>query len=259
MGSRWKAAVREAIQRVIAGRSDPVFTRQELIQYELRRIDSESQTRSWGKNLTQGLSACLQNLRDEGALEFLNRGRYRWLGVRVPPFVDLELANHTDEEIDSLLRTGRLRIEFVEATTEVALLRRRRGQDRLRERTLANYEKQCALCDVDDLRLLVASHIVPWAEDSQARGRLDNCMCLCKFHDALFETGYWSLGEDFEVLVTGGIESPTIRKLLGKGVCFRKPLSHIPAQEYLARHRQKHGFADSRWPPNMPAIVRGML
>ncbi|NJN96960.1 MAG: hypothetical protein HC875_24125 [Anaerolineales bacterium] len=101
-------------------------------------------------------------------------------------------------------------IEFTESTEQYPTVvatdnietqtTRRQGQDIVRELTLENYGYQCALCDVSDEQLLVVSHISRWADDHEARGNLSNVICLCKFHDSLFEDGYLSLSDDYKVL-----------------------------------------------------------
>jgi hypothetical protein len=52
-----------------------------------------------------------------------------------------------------------------------------------------NYK--CLLCDINDKKLLVCSHIKPWKTND---GRLDlnNVLILCTLHDALFDKGYIS-------------------------------------------------------------------
>jgi hypothetical protein len=42
------------------------------------------------------------------------------------------------------------------------------------------------ICDVADPSLLVASHVIGWAERVDTRGDVKNIICLCRFHDALF-------------------------------------------------------------------------
>jgi hypothetical protein len=104
--------------------------------------------------------------------------------------IDVESQDLTDEVIDLAIQEERLRMGIVPTDSAVTLARQRRGQERLRRLTLLNYDSMCALCDVNDLSLLITSHIVGWAEAPEARGMLSNVICLCQFHDVLFEQGY---------------------------------------------------------------------
>ncbi len=156
--------------------------------------------------------------------------------------VDIETFEGTDEGIDSLVKANRLRIGCIDTGDELAISRRRRGQDRLRELTLINYSSTCALCDVNDVSLLVTSHVVGWAEDAECRGFLSNIMCLCKFHDALFEKGYLSLSDDLTILKKYPRASQFIIVLLNNTKQFRKPIEHLPKPEFLQRHRLRCGF-----------------
>jgi putative restriction endonuclease len=157
MARPWRDSVLDAVVRLSSRHGTQTVQRQALMAEELDRIIEE--TRSNGATPAQTLSRVLQDLRDEGVLEFLDGGAYR---VTKQP-VDIELADLTDPEIDAAIRERLLRLGRVETGTAVAEARRRCGQARLRVLVLQNYQSRCAVCDVSDPHLLVASHIVPWA------------------------------------------------------------------------------------------------
>jgi putative restriction endonuclease len=90
--------------------------------------------------------------------------------------------------------------------------------------------------------LLIASHIVGWAEAPEARGMLSNVICLCQFHDVLFEQGYWSLADDFTLLRKAQLSSRTITSLLDSALQFRRPHDHAPSSGFLRRHRLRWGL-----------------
>lgn len=238
MARPWRDSVLDALARLSGRRGGDVIDRQALIAEELPRIVAETESR--GATPHQTLSRVLQDLRDEGLLEFLGNGQYRLTGRPV----DIEAVDLSDEQIDAALRRRLLRFGQAETGTELAASRRRRGQERLRALTLDNYGYRCALCDVTERSLLVASHILGWAEAPDARGDLSNILCLCRFHDALFELGYWSLTNDLGVLTRSGLESTTLRALLAAGLTFRRPRLYSPAPAYLTHHRKRHGLED---------------
>ena len=74
----WRDSVKEAITRVIRRAGTPIFTRAELIKQELNTIIKE--TASQGKTPEDTLSRVLQELRDAGEIDFLQkRGTYQAL------------------------------------------------------------------------------------------------------------------------------------------------------------------------------------
>lgn len=80
-------------------------------------------------------------------------------------------------------------------TTRLVEQRVRLGQHRFASRVLENYEHRCGFCGFSPRglrghRLLVASHIKPWAK-SNDKERLDvrNGVAACPTHDAAFDTG----------------------------------------------------------------------
>lgn len=242
--STWRDAALNAIYRIADDAH--LFDRTVLIERELSRIVNETQ--SSGTTPEQTLSRVLQELRDEGVIEFLGGGNYRLVPSRLIETTDInvEQLSLEDADIDQAIRKNRLLIGVVETENVTSTTRRRKGQARLRQLklTLENYEHSCALCDVADQRLLIASHILEWAKEPLARGRLDNVICLCRFHDSLFETGYWSLTDNLRVLRQLTTNSSTIRFLLNDGIRFRLPQANFPAPTYLQHHRTQHRFGD---------------
>lgn len=236
MSRTWHDSVLDAVVRASDRRSGDRFSRADLLRDELIQIVSETQSR--GATPPQTLSRVLQELRDEGLVQFLGNGSYRLLGRPV----HAELADYTSEDLDSLITKGLLRLGQVETGTKLALARVRNGQDRIRALTLSNYSGHCALCDVADPRLLIASHIVPWAADTDARGKLNNVICLCRFHDALFELGYWSMADDYRILIHARTEGEVLKLLLPQTLSFRCPIRSSPEAEYLQWHRGQHGL-----------------
>jgi predicted restriction endonuclease len=124
---------------------------------------------------------------------------------------------------------------------ELRMARQRKGQSRVRQVTLINYMNLCAFCDVNDRNLLIASHIARWADDQTGRGNLTNLICMCRFHDTLFEFGYFSLADDFSILRKGS-SSKTITILLDRTMKFRDPNGFIPSPYYLNQHRRRHNY-----------------
>jgi putative restriction endonuclease len=77
-GRDWSEVVANAVRRHVARIGSGTFTRQSFIDAELDAIVAA--TASSGATPTQTLSRELQQLRDQGALEFVEPGIYRWAG-----------------------------------------------------------------------------------------------------------------------------------------------------------------------------------
>jgi len=85
--------------------------------------------------------------------------------------------------------------------SEVVVNGRGPYQTKFRARLLSLYRNCCALCDTKHPRLLVASHIIPWSQDSKHRLDPSNGLLLCRTHDALFECSIIRVLPTFDVEV----------------------------------------------------------
>ena len=72
-------------------------------------------------------------------------------------------------------------------------------QTRFRKILVGAYGARCALCESILGTILVASHIVPWSEDTKNRLNPRNGLLLCRTHDALFEAGIVRVDVDLSV------------------------------------------------------------
>jgi putative restriction endonuclease len=86
---------------------------------------------------------------------------------------------------------------------DIALMKIRIGQAIFSREVRKNYGGRCCFpcCDIAEHELLVGAHIGRWADAEYLRGETSNGLCLCLFHDRAFETGVFTLGYDFRVIV----------------------------------------------------------
>ncbi|RXZ43806.1 HNH endonuclease [Crenobacter cavernae] len=91
--------------------------------------------------------------------------------------------------------------------SRTALVETRVGQRFFRRALLASYRGRCCMTGLAEPRLLVASHIKPWALDRQHRLNPSNGLLLSALHDKAFDTGLISLDDDLRVLVSDQIKS----------------------------------------------------
>jgi putative restriction endonuclease len=78
-----------------------------------------------------------------------------------------------------------------------ALVRIRVNQSFFRRRIVSAYSARCCVTGIDMPELLVASHIVPWAEDAQNRLNPRNGLCLNALHDRAFDRGLMWIEDGF--------------------------------------------------------------
>jgi hypothetical protein len=234
---QWREAVLSSLKAYCHRRSTRIIERQAFIADQMEDITRI--TESKGATPAQTLSRVLQDLRDEGVLEFLAPGQYLLLDT----VINVEDEELPDDAIDHALRANLLQIGIVPTDNPQALVRQRKGRARIHQLTIENYGSCCAVCDVADPVLLVASHIIGWAEAPKHRGNLSNIICLCRIHDALFEAGYWSLDDNLSLVKKESVVSKTIQLLLDAMISFRLPMKYPPVAGFVRHHRERIGFA----------------
>ena len=146
----------------------------------------------------------------------------------------IKIRAYFEEENEVESKIKRMNISHTNRTEITVETKQRIGQDKLREYILDVYMHKCALCDINKDDLLICSHIIPWRVDEQNRLNPQNAICLCANHDKLFDKGYFSLGENYEIKL-GAKADATIVSIL-EGASFREPLENAPDKELLKIH-----------------------
>lgn len=239
MSFTWHQAVKFALERYSTRNSTIRIERESFLSQELSNISKD--TGSTGKTPGQTVSRVLQELRDEKYLFFSDVGIYTLNQVPVIA-ADEDLP---DDVLENAVEEGLLVLTDVETSSEVSLLRVRRGMNALRKQTLANYRNSCALCDVNDKGLLVSSHIARWADHPEARGLLSNTICLCTLHDKLFENGYFAMDDSLNLIWKA--PQPIRAIEIWRQQCtspFKLPHSARPATKFISEHRIRVGLGN---------------
>jgi predicted restriction endonuclease len=106
-----------------------------------------------------------------------------------------------------------------------------------------NYGWTCAITGIATREFLVASHIVPWADDASIRTDPANGICLSTLVDKAFDAGYLTIGTDLVVHVDGAklVNDPALLAQLAPydGVTLAMPLVAPPDAGYLQRRLNK--------------------
>ena len=148
------------------------------------------------------------------------------------------LSEESDRVADQIEREFKERPDVPE-TEKLTLSKSRRGQGLFRERAL-NVEPKCRVTGIDNPKLLVASHIKPWARCNTHAERLDgnNGLMLTPTIDRLFDRGFIGFTIDGKLMVTDKLtENDRLRLGLKTDTNVG---SFTNAQEvYLQYHRSK--------------------
>tara|TARA_B110000046_G_scaffold48563_1_gene53763 strand:+ start:341 stop:1312 length:972 start_codon:yes stop_codon:yes gene_type:complete len=129
-------------------------------------------------------------------------------------------------------------IEKIENSEEKSTLSRARvGQGKYRSELLKR-SPFCPITLVSDDRLLIASHIKPWAKSNEFE-KTDplNGFMLTPTFDFLFDRGFMSFTDDKKTILSPFLSNMTYSKL---GISDNKTFSHLPIdgrKKYLDYHR----------------------
>jgi len=150
----------------------------------------------------------------------------------------LRLQGHLPLEDDQQIKTP-------PGLDGVHLQHYRINQTFFRQSVISAYDYACCITGIDAPRLLIASHIKPWAqcETGEERTSAENGLCLNPLHDRAFDKGLITLDEDLRV-----VHSPSLRDALScqsyadhfaqyEGVQIRLPARARPAKQFLEYHQ----------------------
>jgi putative restriction endonuclease len=109
---------------------------------------------------------------------------------------------------------------------------------------LAAYNFRCCITGLPVPDLLVASHIVPWAQDKSNRLNPRNGLCLNALHDKAFDKGLIAISNDHKIILSKKIKS--ILRDNATMLFFKKfenniilmPNRFLPDSDFLDFHRQ---------------------
>jgi putative restriction endonuclease len=138
----------------------------------------------------------------------------------------------------------------IQTSEQLRELRVRVGQQAFSGQVRSNYEYRCCFpeCPVEEAAFLVSAHIARWSDEPELRGDLSNGICLCLMHDKAFETGLFTLSNDFKVSVNQ--TSPAFANsnwaslnLLPYDGRYIRPGQVLPSIEALRHHWQRVGYS----------------
>ena len=134
-------------------------------------------------------------------------------------------------------------IESIKNDTEIpeterkAIIQSRVGQGAFRKSLFEKYQGRCIITGIDHPKLLVASHIKPWAVSSnKERLSVDNGLLLSATYDRLFDSGLITFDRQGRIFLSSFIGTENTKRLnLSKDMCFNLRISGNMG-EYLDYH-----------------------
>ncbi|MBF6607883.1 MAG: HNH endonuclease [Flavobacterium sp.] len=113
------------------------------------------------------------------------------------------------------------------------------GQGAYRKRIIHRWEYKCAVTGFDHLQVLVASHIIPWAEsDDNQRIDVNNGILLSPTYDALFDRNLITFENSGKIILSDAVEMEAFNKIGVSGHESIKNLSEYN-HTYLDSHRNR--------------------
>ena len=157
----------------------------------------------------------------------------------------LDIAD--DCEVDVIPKQGviirkRTAPQFTESTATVKV---RRGQEFFRESVLNNFDGRCGVSQLGVRELLIASHILPWANHPNERLNVRNGLCLSRVHDAAFDQGLIAFDDSLQLVLSKRLRDQLpdaaiddfFAKYEGKALYLPNDAA-LPEAAFLAKHRK---------------------
>ena len=190
----------------------------------------------------------------------LNSGR---VGLQAGVTVCMPIWNEFANDKERLfLEAQQIRAELMQKSIEESLnipqtllvgkeketiIKQRVNQSVFRTMILQNYENKCAITGINVPDLLIASHIIPWA-DSTAEQRLapENGICLSALYDKAFDRGLITISpDDYTITLSSALLEYETKDYFDThfgsiaGNKILMPVEHAPNRDYLAYHKER--------------------
>lgn len=136
-------------------------------------------------------------------------------------------------------KNGLYSIILPNITERSGIVTSRVGQGAYRKRIVHHWNYQCAVTGFDKLEVLIASHILPWAEaDNHQRLDVHNGLLLSPTYDALFDRHLISFETNGKIILSDTIETSAYEKI---GVTGTERINVLTADNnmYMDFHRAR--------------------
>lgn len=134
---------------------------------------------------------------------------------------------------------------IIEKTESQATTKIRIGQNFFRQMVLSSYGNRCCITGNPIPELLIASHIIPWREQSEHRLNPQNGLCLARTHDVAFDKGLITFDENYKLVLSRYLQEFLPEETLERnfvtyaGNQLRLPEKFQPESDFLRFHREE--------------------
>lgn len=139
---------------------------------------------------------------------------------------------------------------FREGETKEAIVQVRKNQYVFRKAVLSSYDSTCCITGLKNDRLLIASHIIPWADDKKNRLNPENGLCLSALHDRAYDQGLITVLPDYTIRINQLLIDERENEFLNdalisfQGKAIRLPGRFRPDPKFLQLHARRFGFIE---------------
>ncbi|KAB7732242.1 HNH endonuclease [Rudanella paleaurantiibacter] len=130
-------------------------------------------------------------------------------------------------------------LKGLKGETKTRLVKTRVNQSVFRQMILKTYQSRCAISGIDLPELLVAGHIVPWADDERNRLNPENGICLSSLYDRAYEKELICIDTDYKLLLSRQLKEHTSKNYYGdifgryEGKEITLPRQYRPHKDFL--------------------------
>ena len=147
--------------------------------------------------------------------------------------------NQVDEDPDCQEYVEKIQNDTsIPETERIAIVKSRIGQGFFREKLLEKYSGKCIITGIDHPKLLIASHIKPWAASTnEERIQVDNGLLLSATYDRLFDSGLITFDRTGRIFISSLLSSENITRLQ---LTPQTAYSLLMSQQ-MVQHLEYHG------------------
>lgn len=124
------------------------------------------------------------------------------------------------------------------------VIRQRVNQSSFRSMILANYNEKCAITGICLPQLLIASHIIPWADNEKERLNPENGICLSPLYDKAFDRGLIGIRTDYTIAISNELKEFRDKQFYTsfflpiENRSITLPEEHVPNKVFLEYHME---------------------
>jgi putative restriction endonuclease len=116
------------------------------------------------------------------------------------------------------------------------------NQSFFRKMVLKNYSNKCAITGIDIPELLLASHIIPWSKNENARLNPENGICFSALYNKAFDNGLIGVNSNYQVILSKSIKKKNENSFYNSHFVIIENqkiingIKYLPRKEFLEYH-----------------------